>query len=192
MSEFPPNRWFVVQVRPKAEKMVASLLRFKGYEYFLPVYQPFQDKNSPSHSYPELPLFPGYVFCTSTPLANGLIVTTPGVVRILGIGSKPQPIDDIEIATLRAVQHTGFPLRPWPKLEPGDLVTIMDGPLCGCRGVLKCRKNQAELVVSVELLQRSVLVTVPSSAISVIRAQPLHESPARRTPMSALSLRRVG
>jgi transcription termination/antitermination protein NusG len=192
MLEFPPNRWFVVQVRPKAEKMVASLLRSKGYEDFLPLYWPSDGRTSNPNGRRQLPLFPGYVFCKSARPISSLVVTTPGVVRVLGIGGKPYPVDDIEIATLRAVQDAGFPARPWPKLEPGDLVTITDGPLQGCRGVLKRWKNRTQLLVSVELLHQSAVVTVPTREISVIRAQRTHETQLRQGSLAARSLQRAG
>ena len=79
------NRWIAVQVRPQSEKMVALLLRYKGYEDFLPQYV----ENSPSGSRKnsrERSIFPGYLFCRVTPAAHGLVVTTPGVIRIVSAG----------------------------------------------------------------------------------------------------------
>jgi len=192
MSEFPPNRWFALQVRSKSEKMVAFLLRSKGYEDFLPLYQPSSYSRSRSNTSRELPLFPGYVFCRSTPSASGLIVTTPGVVRILGVGTKPQPVEDQEIATLKAVLRSGLPFQPWPKLEPGDPLVITNGPLRGCSGVLKSWKNRTQLLLSVEILQRSVAVTVSADELSVAPVQLMREIEPRIHPRSEIRLKQVG
>jgi len=173
MLEIRPSNWFALYVRSKSEKMVASLLRLKGYDYFLPLYRPPTIGRRPQY---EVPLFPGYVFCRSTPDAAGLIVTTPGIVRVLGIGNRPQPISDSEIATLRTVLSSGFALQAWPRLEPGDRIVITQGPLRGIEGVLMRRKGRSQLVVSVEMLQRSVAVQIPVDAIAGENIMSRHES----------------
>jgi transcriptional antiterminator NusG len=163
MLEIRQPNWFALYVRSKSEKMVASLLHLKGYDDFLPLYRP---TSIGSRARREVPLFPGYLFCRSTPDAVGLIVTTPGIVRILGVGSKPQPIEDCEIAALKTVLSSGFPLRPWPMLDPGDRILITRGPLRGIQGVLMKWRGHAQLLVSVEILQRSVAVEIPVGAIA--------------------------
>src|SRR5215471_17879374 len=80
--------WFAVQVRPRYEKATARALRNKGYEEFLPLYtSPRRWTDRLKHI--ELPLFPGYVFCRFDLQVVPRIVTTAGVVRIVGMGNTP-------------------------------------------------------------------------------------------------------
>ena len=85
-------QWFAVQVKARAERNVASLLQAKGYEEFLPVTTARRAGRKC-----EIPLLPGYVFCRMNPNVQGLIVTTPGVIKIISFGGKPAPIDPEEI-----------------------------------------------------------------------------------------------
>ena len=155
------DRWFAIQVRPQSERMVSLLLRYKGYEDFLPLYPAGTARARRRLQ----PLFPGYIFCRVTPGAQGLIVTTPGVVRILGVGSEPIPVPPEEIESLRKIVSSGFPVETWPALEEGEIVELTQGALRGCRGIVKTVKSHHRLIVSITLLQRSVSVELTSDSV---------------------------
>src|SRR5215813_2918557 len=87
--------WFAIQVKTTHERRVTSFLDYEGRGYFLPVYQA-RRRWSDRIKQMEIPLFPGYVFCRFPMSARKSILKTPSVVRILGIGSVPTPIDDRE------------------------------------------------------------------------------------------------
>ncbi|BDC50515.1 transcription termination factor NusG domain protein [Bryobacterales bacterium F-183] len=157
MSETLVGRWIAVQVRPKAEKMVSELLLHKGYETLLPLHN--RSLHNRRHAVSEA-VFPGYVFCHVGEHSSGLIVTTPGVLRLVGVAGKPEPIPAAEMQNIARIVETGLPLHPWLEFEAGDPVEVTDGPLRGCRGVIRTVRNEQCLVVSVNLLQRSVAVEV--------------------------------
>ncbi len=150
------NRWFAIQVRPQAEQMVAEMLTYKGYEIFLPMCR----KRGARAVRAEVPLFTGYVFCRVRTEIQGLIVTTPGVVRILGCGRDPEPIPDIEIDSLKRVVQTGLPMRAWPRMEEGERVRLTGGPLRGCEGVVKTIDHESCVILSLTILRRSVATRV--------------------------------
>ena len=65
--------WFAVQVAPRHEKSVATLLSYKGYQHFLPTYRSRRAWSDRSKTI-EVPMFPGYVFCrTMHRAAHGLV-----------------------------------------------------------------------------------------------------------------------
>jgi transcription antitermination factor NusG len=154
------NEWWAVQVRPLSEKSVSIHLRNKGYEDFLPMYP---DLRQPHGSLTkEKPLFPGYVFCRACFSPAAKIVTTPGVIRILGPRGRPEPIQEQEIETIRSAVSAGLVIEPWARLEQGDEIVVRYGPLRGSRGVLKRIKGRDRFIVSLSLLNRSVLVEIDS------------------------------
>jgi transcription antitermination factor NusG len=155
--EHSEGQWFAIQVRPKAEWCVAAGLGSKGYEHFLPSYISRRQPGDRSKNL-RLPLFPGYVFCRFHSGVNGLIVTTPGVVRVVGYGKIPAAVEESEIAAVKTIVESGIPAAPWPRLQSGDLVRIASGPLRGLQGVLCSVNKRRQFVVSVNLLQRSALV----------------------------------
>lgn len=151
--------WFALQVKPNAEWSVSAALRAKGYEEFLPAYRT-RRRWSDRWKELELPLFAGYIFCRFDPQNRLPILVTPGVTSIVGRGKVPQAVEDHEIDDLRAVVRSGLSARPWPYLKIGERVRIQDGPLRGMEGLLLNIKPNRRLVLSVELLQRSIAVEV--------------------------------
>lgn len=149
------SNWFAVHVRPRAEHMVSMMLREKGYEEFLPLYstrRPWSNRIKNIH----LPLFPGYLFCKLNPNATGLVVATPGVLRIAGEGRTPASIDTAEVDAIRRLTESKLPIGPHPFLRVGQTVRLDRGSLCGLEGFVVRLKSAFRLVVSVQLLQRSL------------------------------------
>ncbi len=154
--------WFALSARRNHEKNVAEILRGKGYEEFVPTYRS-RRKWSDRYKELELPLFPGYVFCRFNPARRLPILTTPGVVLIVGNGRVPVPVEDAEIDALRTVVASNLRVEPWPYLRVGERVVIESGSLAGLEGILQEVRKSCRIVVSVELLQRSVAVEVDRS-----------------------------
>ncbi len=157
--------WFAVQVMGRHEKMAHELLQFKGYESFLPIYQ-CRRRWSDRIKKLELPLFPGYIFCRFDLYDRLPILKTPGVVCIVGIGKVPVPISEMEIAAIRSIVDSRLPSEPWPFLEAGQRVLVNCGPLQGLDGIVIKVKSDCRLIVSINLLQRSVAVEIDSNWIS--------------------------
>jgi len=173
----PTDQWFAVQTRALSERMVFALLKYKGYEVFLPtIKRPFGTTGRAM----EQPLFPGYLFCQICSAVQGLIVTTPGVIRLLGVGTSPLPVDRVEIENLQTLLKSGLSVRPWPKFEPGNEIEIIRGPLTGCRGVVRQWRGRDHLIVVVTLLQRSVAVEVNADWICKIIGSPLRSAGPHR------------
>lgn len=158
------EQWFAIYVRSHFERTVEQGLRGKGYEAFSPFYQTIR-KRSGRTKILDLPLFPGYVFCFFNPHRRLPILTTPGIVNVLGPGNVPEPVKLSEICSIRTVAQCGQPVKPWPFLEEGHKVRIEAGPLSGTEGTLLRVKNQFKLVVSVTLLQRSIAVELDQEMV---------------------------
>jgi len=149
--------WFALQVRPRSERAVAVMLESKGYQHLLPTYRPGQHEHARAI---EPPLFPGYVFCRFEPRIRGLIVTTPGVVRIVGFGKVPACLAESEVEAIRRICSSGVPVEPHPYVRIGDTVRVTQGPLQGVTGMAIGEGRASRLLVSVTLLQRAVAVEV--------------------------------
>ncbi len=162
------DAWAVVQVVPRSESKVAVILQNKSYDCFLPMRKK-RSGNSP------VPLFSGYVFCRPTLSAAAPIVTTPGVVRIVSFGGKPAWVTDEEIRAIQQVLASGNDYQPSTYLRVGREVRIVDGPLQGLTGFLKQIKNKRKLVISINLLMRSVEVETGSFNIEELHGRTLSD-----------------
>jgi transcriptional antiterminator RfaH len=177
--------WFALQVRAKHEKIVAAHLSGRDYEWFLPLYMR-RRAWSDRIKVVEAPLFPGYIFCRLD-LQNRLpILTTPGVIRIVGYNRSPVSIEVSEISAIQTLVASGLPDQPWPFIAAGDKVRITRGPLRGVEGILIAFKGSHRLILSVTLLQRSVAVEVDSAL--VVREGPI---PARQREADYLPSRPI-
>jgi transcription antitermination factor NusG len=166
VSEFGFPQWFALAVKPRFDKAVARALDAKGFETFLPLYRRRHNYGARSKDF-ELPLFPGYVFCRFNALTRLPIVTTPGVTHILGAGNRPAPLSETEIASLQIAIKAQLPLQPFPFLQIGQRVRIEEGVLAGVVGIIVSVKRSVNLVLSVTLLQRSVLLEISRDQVDL-------------------------
>lgn len=151
--------WHAIRVRPRWEKVVAEALRGKQYEEYLPLYRK-RNRWSDRQKDVDLPLFPGYVFCRAKLSGRPPLVTTPGVIGILRFGNIPAIVSRQEIEAIRAVIQSGASAEPWPYLREGQRVRVNRGALAGVEGILIRTKSDWRVVLSVEVLCRSVAVEI--------------------------------
>lgn len=151
--------WFALRVKSRAEKIVATMARHKGFEDFLPLYQT-RRLWSDRYKTVELPLFPGYVFCRANPEFRLPLLTIPGVLNFVGFGRVPAPIDEAEMDAIKRAIGFGLQAEPYPFIEVGQRVRLAEGPLAGLEGFLIEVRKQHRILVSVSLLKRSVAVEI--------------------------------
>jgi transcription antitermination factor NusG len=158
--------WYALRVKPRHDRAVSAVLGTKGYETFLPLYKKRRRYATRSKE-SELPLFPGYVFCRFNVLTRLPILMTPGVVQILGAGRVPIPVDEREIASLESAIRAQVRVQPFPFLQTGQKVRITEGPLADVEGIVMSYKKPLRLVLSITLLQRSVLLEIDRDCVSL-------------------------
>jgi transcription antitermination factor NusG len=161
------NEWFAFRVRPRHEKQVSLALREKGFTEFLPLYKS-KRQWADRTKVVEMPLFPGYIFCSTNRSAIVPILMTSGVIDVVRAGNQPLSADKREIEALQQTVGVDVPLEAWPYTEAGDAgpFTILRGPLAGLTGILVEVRRSQRLILSVNLLRRSVLVEVHPDWIS--------------------------
>lgn len=154
-------RWYALQVRPNCELNVVSRLEEFGIESYLPLYKttrvPRRNKFSSG-----LPLFPGYVFSFMNLQMGPRLYCISGIIRIVGYGGKPTPIEEREIQMVRSISQSSLSVEPMPYFQPSERIRLIAGPLAGISGMFLSSAKGNQLVVSLPLLQRSLAVTVLS------------------------------
>lgn len=166
--------WFALVVKPRFDKTVAQALQLKGYETLVPVYKKYHRYGNRSKHF-ELPLFPGYVCCRFDVQARLPVMTTPGVIRILGIRNMPVPLSDAEISSLQTALKSQLPIQPFPFVNAGQRVRINSGVLAGVEGIVLGVKGDLRLILSITLLQRSVVLEIDRDQVSTNEAFKLAE-----------------
>jgi len=160
--------WYALQVRTRKEAYVASQIQGQGFECLLPTYKSIR-KWSDRVKELEQPLFPGYLFCRFDFQNRRSVITTPGVLQIVGFGRTATPVADEEIRGLQLAASSDMPKQPWPYLEIGQRVQVIYGTLTGLEGILVNVKGNHRVVLSVTLLQRSVAMEVETSWLTPVQ-----------------------
>jgi transcription antitermination factor NusG len=152
-------RWYAAYTCANHEKRVAAELHVRSVEHFLPLYSSVRHWKDRRVNL-ELPLFPGYVF-VRLPLCDRLhVLQISSVVRLVGFNGLPTALPDEEMEVLRCGLSQRSHAKPHPFLTVGRRVRIIGGPFAGLEGVLKRKRNNLRVVVSVESIMRSIVVEV--------------------------------
>jgi transcription antitermination factor NusG len=159
--------WYAACTRPRHEKRVAEQLVERAVECFLPQYESvrrWKDRRLRL----QLPLFPGYIFVRITLGERLRVLDVPSVVRLVGFNGKPAPLPDDEMERLRNGLNASLRAEPHSFLAAGRRVRIVRGPLEGFEGILLRRRSVFRVVLSLELIQRSICIEVDSDAVQPV------------------------
>jgi transcription antitermination factor NusG len=159
------NHWYVAYTCTNHEKRVAQQLDERQVENFLPLYRSvrrWKDRRKEL----QLALFPSYVFVRMDIKDRLRVLQLPGVVNFVSFGGAPAPLLDGEMETLRQGMANPMRIEPHPYLKVGRRVRVEDGPFAGTEGILVRRRDGCRVVVSIDLLMRSVAVEVNEADIA--------------------------
>lgn len=157
-------RWWVIKSRPRCEKKIAGLLEQQQIEVFLPCRNSRKEYASKSVTF-TVPLFPGYVFACFSPLQkNSILASTPsaGLIEV-----KDQITFIRQIDALRELLQRTQEVALCPFIEKGKRVRITSGKFRGMEGIVCRYSHRKKLVLSLDLLQQSVEVELPSEAVTL-------------------------
>lgn len=161
------EHWYAAYTSANHEKRVASELQVRSVEYFLPLYSSVR-RWSDRRVQIELPLFPGYVFVRLALRDRLRVLQIPSVVRLVGFNGRPTALPDEEMEALRSGLCQRLRAEPLPFLTVGRRVRIRSGPLEGLEGILLRRRGKIRFVLSVELIQRSIVVDVDTADVELV------------------------
>lgn len=160
--------WCALWTHVHCEQLVYDQLAAKGFEAFLPLVSVWSRRGGERHLI-QTPLFPGYLFLRHAIDKTSYIeiVKTRGLSRILGERwDLPAIIDDGEIESIRRVVESDLPVMSHPYLQEGQRVRITEGPLSDVEGLfVQAKPTKGLLIISINLLQRSVAVEVDCTAV---------------------------
>jgi transcriptional antiterminator RfaH len=143
----PQMNWYAIHTKPRQEAVAQSSLEREGLTTFLPK---LRRKRTIRRQYrwTEGPLFPTYLFARfDLEKTARLVKYATGVTNIVSFGGKPAAVDDaIILAIIAHCVDNVVTIEP-PKLLPGDLVQIQEGPFRGLRGIFEREMSGSERVV---------------------------------------------
>lgn len=158
------KNWYAVTVFPRHERCVARLLDAQRTNYLLPLYasvRRWKDRRKQM----EMVLFPGYVFVNIELEQRLEVLMLPGVARFVTFQGRPASVPRQELEAIGVGAHSGVAIEPHPYLQKGRRVRVRSGPMAGVEGILVRRKDKFRLVLSIDLIMRSVAAEVDEADV---------------------------
>jgi len=161
--------WYAIHTVARHEKRVALQLQESGVVTFLPLMQQIRQW-SDRRMVVEVPLFSCYAFVRTAQTSQERlkVLRTPGVVGFVGSERVGTPIPREEIENLQTAIREKIPYAVHPFVGAGKRVRIRGGALNGMEGILEDQHGSKRLVVSVELLRRSVSIQVEGYYLELV------------------------
>ena len=167
-ASLPAGPWLVLHVKPRQEKQLIKDLRrlpFPGLCFFERRLRHYPGKGTQESI---LPLLNGYLFVNASREQREPFYDTQRVVRIIDVPQPAKLTSDLQ-NLCRLIGAATSPLIVRPELVVGKSVTVTQGTFTGCTGVVQRRERTYELVVNLDMLGRSVAVTLPAEFAELSR-----------------------
>jgi transcription antitermination factor NusG len=161
-------KWYAVYTSARCEKKVAAEMLRREVDSLLPLYHSVR-RWSDRRVKLLLPLFPGYVFVHLALRDRLKVLQIPGVAKLVGFGGSPIALPAEQMDALRKGLDKGCKAQPHPYLQEGRMVRVVHGPLSGAIGILVRKKSIHRIVLSLDLIMRSMSVEIDAADI-----QPVH------------------
>jgi len=151
--------WYAIYTNANHEKRVAQQLGQRSIEHLLPLYDSvrrWKDRRVRL----QMPLFPGYVFVRFAFRDRLQVLQIPSVARFVSFGGHPAPVPEGDIQSIQNCLNRDSNVEPYPYLQAGRRARVASGPLQGLEGIILRRKNRTRLILSFDLIMRSVAVEI--------------------------------
>lgn len=164
------NPWHVLHVSTNQERKVAKHLSVRSLENYLPSYTE-RSRWTDRTVLVERPLFRGYVFVRFTPETKLAVISTPGIIRLLGDG-RNDTVTAEEIKRIREGLAGGYLLRPHPNVSVGTPVRVRNGIFEGVEGVVTDLRERCKVIIALSAVRQCFSLELSFGEIEVLAAEP--------------------
>ncbi|RMH05970.1 MAG: hypothetical protein D6704_08345 [Nitrospirae bacterium] len=164
----PEMQWYLVNTKPRAEKLAEFHLQKLGVETFNPQikqHKVIRRKRRLVIS----PLFPSYLFVRFDPaLHYRMVHYATGVRKVVSFGETLARVEESLIEGIKARLHQGYVMIAKPSsFQPGQRVRIHTGPLQGLEAVFEREMDDRQRVaLLLQTVAYQARVVVPIDQIS--------------------------
>lgn len=160
--------WHAVYVKSRAEKKAQNELCNKEIESFLPLQFKLRQW-SDRKKWVEMPLIPGYLFVRISRKEYDFVLQSVFIVSYVRFGGTAATIPDNQIEYLKLMlKQDNLDIEmTQEKLEPGQNIEVIAGPLIGLQGKLVKIKGKDKVAVELEQLGYSALIEILAEDIRI-------------------------
>jgi transcription antitermination factor NusG len=164
-----PEPWYAIRTKSRHERVVSKQLEMDQLEFFLPTVQQSRQWSDRTKLI-DVPLFPGYVFARipEFPSRKVQVLRKAGVIGFVTNERGAVPVPDGELNGVRLLLANRIPHASHPYLKVGQRIRITDGVLRGIEGILVGLGSKNGLVVSIDVIQRSLVIQLQGYGVQII------------------------
>ena len=159
----PGQAWVVLHTRPRCEKKLEAFCARNSLPAYLPLRRKVHRYGARERAFWS-PLFPGYVFCVSTPPGRPMLRQNQYVANLLEVLDQAQLVG--QLRHIRQALAVDDVVEVMPYLAAGRHVQVMSGPFKGLEGVVQRVKGRTKVVLNVDMIQQAVCVEVDGSCLA--------------------------
>lgn len=162
------KKWFVIQTKPRQEKIVHRQILLKGVESYLPLMEKIKLWSDRKKKI-QIPMFSGYVFVYADETERvQAISNTSGAIRYLFYEKKPAVINEKEMILIKQalVEPEKISIEE-KRINKGDLIVVTKGPFKGMKGYVNDFRGKYKLTVNLEELSYSFSIILNSSEVNI-------------------------
>ncbi len=162
--------WHALYIKSRAEKKAFNDLQFKEIEVFLPLQRKLRQW-SDRKKWVEMPLISGYLFVKVSRKEYDLALQASNhVVTYVRFEGKAAVIPEKQIEYLKLLlKQKNIDIEiTREKLEPGQLIEVIAGPMIGLRGKLIKRNGKNKIAIELENIGHSALVEISANDVTAI------------------------
>lgn len=157
--------WFALYTKPRAEFKAEEQLKAEDIENYLPTYKTIRQWSDRKKKI-TVPLLPGYIFVHATEKERLTALEQMSIVRTIIFEGKPAVIPDWQIENLQRLLDESPDVSVIDRILTGTRVKITSGAFCDVEGIVVLEaNNERNLVVSIDMLNRSVIVKLPANSV---------------------------
>ena len=158
------KHWYALYTKPRHEFKAQVQLEAKEIEFYLPTITKTKKWSDRKKKITE-PVFKGYIFVFVNEKERLLALQNNAIVTTVSFQGKPSVIPEWEIVNLKKILDENPEIFVSDKIEIGTKVKIVSGAFEGVIGVVQEANKERWLAVSIDLLQRSILVKLNQESV---------------------------
>jgi transcription antitermination factor NusG len=165
------SRWYAIYTMYKSEKLVATHLRRKNIEVYIPLITKTRRYQKRIKTY-QVPLINCYVFVKISKLEQARVLETEHVLKFIKQGKELNSIPQFEIDILRKIEGIDIEVSAKSmELHVGDEVEIAQGTLIGLKGKLIRQAGKKHFIVELDSIGVQLQINIDTSILRKINAK---------------------
>lgn len=158
------KNWFALYVKPQHEFKAKGELDQLSIHNYLPIITRIKQWNDRKKKIDE-PLLKGYIFIFADEKERLYSLENRCVIKCVSDHGRPAKIPEWQITNLKNMLNHEGDFQVIERLVTGTNIEIVDGPFKGVQGIVQKTETQNQLAVTIDLLNRSVIVHLPQESV---------------------------